>query len=402
MTKQTAVVTVTLSCLAGLLQAQQPAADTALMRHIAVQARQRDASLGTPAAPAPAQAQYREALADIERGDLPIASTELTAALQRARNNALFLGDRAYVYARLGQLDNAATDFTRAYQAQQQNAWYLVGLAAVRAAQRQWADAGGTIQLAANTDSAVIDSVTAPAAGNWLESAGDRTAALAWARLSVRKNPNDAPSWLRIALYLRQRQDSSSEGPEAISHYMALKGQNADRLAFALMAEQVYNSGKTDSGLALVRIAAQDSSYREYAAQLYLQAGRDAFQHRDIDHALALLATGRPWATPAQLPPYNNITGRAQLLKLQAMLANLEESHNCDSAHAADTMLMKTDSSLRAGASFDSARTNTMLTTILPGFRQNVQNAIASCRAPGAPATPRRGATPRPAPPRRP
>jgi hypothetical protein len=381
--------------------AQQSGADTVLLHHIAIQARQRDAQIGTANAPAPAAAQYREALADLERGEYPIAATELSAALQRARNNPLYLGDRAYAYAVQGQFDPAGRDYRAAYAAQQRNAWYIAALAELAAAQNNWTEAAGNAQLAANTDSAVVDSLFAPAAATWFASANDRTGAFTWSKLSTQRNPADAQSWLRIALFLRQRQDSSAEGPDAVRRYIALKGEHADRLAFALMAEQVYNSGKTDSGLALARIAAQDSGYREYAAQLYLQAGRDAFQHRDIPNTLALLTQGRQWATPAQLPAFSNITGRAQLLKLQSMLASIEESHNCDSAHVADTLLSKTEQSLREGASFDTARTNTMVNTVLPGFRQNVQSAISSCRQGGA-ATPRRSTAPRPAPARRP
>src|SRR5437868_4215035 len=71
-------------------QQQRPALDTNLMAHVARKARQKTTELqaGAPAPNPAAAAQYREALSDIERGDLNVAATELTAALQRAQQNA--------------------------------------------------------------------------------------------------------------------------------------------------------------------------------------------------------------------------------------------------------------------------------------------------------------------------
>ncbi len=128
---------------------------------------------GQPAPPPATVAQYREALSDIDRGDLRAAAAGLSAALARAPRNAQFRGDLAYVYASGAHYDEAATEFQRAFQTLQGDVWYLVGLAATRAAQRQFVDAAGTIQLAASNDSAVVDSVVGPAAASWFEQAGD-------------------------------------------------------------------------------------------------------------------------------------------------------------------------------------------------------------------------------------
>ncbi len=382
--------------------AQLAAGDSSLIAYVSRMARQRAAQLSTGAPPtnAASLAQYREALADMERGNLTIAAAELTAALQRAPQNALFRGDRAYVYALMGHLDEAATEYTGAYQVQQQNAWYLAGVAVTRGAQHQWAQAAGTIQLAVQTDSTVADSVIAGAAAAWFEQAVDRTAALTWARMAVEKNPLDAPNWLRISMVLRARQDSTPEGEQAVRRYLSLSGEHADTVAYALLADHLYNRGQIDSALALVAVAAQDSAYREFASQLYLQAGRDAFQHRDIDRTMALLARGRTWSTPAQQPAFSNITGRAQLLKLSSMLAGLEQSHSCEAAHAADSLATRTEQSLQEGVPFDSARTVMMLTSVMPGIRQGVQSAIANCRPAGqaAPPPPRRRPAAAPAP----
>ncbi len=83
--------------------------------------------------------------------------------------------------------------------------------------------------------------------------------------------------------------------------------------------------------------AAQDSAYQEYAAQLFLQAGRDALTHRAFDSAMVLLNHGRPWARTAQLPAYSNITGRVQILKIQSLLTEVDSTRSCATAHAADS-----------------------------------------------------------------
>src|SRR4051812_41838283 len=125
--------------LPAVLASQQAPAtlsssDSVLLTHVAVMARQRSTALLGDRASANASSanQYREALADVDRGDLSTAATELTAALARARDNALYRGDLAFVYGRMGRFDEAATEFTRAYQALQRNAWYLAGLAVIK------------------------------------------------------------------------------------------------------------------------------------------------------------------------------------------------------------------------------------------------------------------------------
>src|SRR6266550_1320129 len=81
--------------------AQSPGTDSSLLGHIAVMARQKAIQLaaGQPAPPPAALTQYREALGDIDRGDLAGAAPELAAVLARAPRNPQFRGDLAYVYA---------------------------------------------------------------------------------------------------------------------------------------------------------------------------------------------------------------------------------------------------------------------------------------------------------------
>ena len=376
-------------------------ADSALLAHIAVMARQRStALLGDRAAGnAASAATYREALADIDRGELATAATELTAALARARDNALYRGDLAYVYARLGRFEDASTEYTRAYQALQRNAWYLMGIATVKAAQGQFPDAAGTVQLAASNDSAVVDSVTVGPAANWFGLTTDRTAALTWARMAVQKNPNDPNSYLTIARVLAQRGDSSGEGGAAIASYFRMHQGAADPMAYALWANDLYGKGKLDSAIAVMRNASSDSLYRRYLALYYLEAATRTSGGRgsNADSGLALLRSGREFADSATMIRYKYLTGRVQLMKLQTELSDTTRS--CDIANHANALADSIQMNLRDGASADTTRANMLLNTILPGFKQNAQAAVTSCRQPGA--TPARR-PPAPPPARRP
>jgi hypothetical protein len=160
-----------------------------------------------------------------------------------------------------------------------------------------------------------------------------------------------------------------------------------------LYADLLFTAGKADSALALMATAAQDSAYREFAAQMYLQAGRDLFQRRDTEGAIRVLTLGQPYATPAQRPAFSNIIGRAQLLMLNAALTALEENRSCALARSADSLAVRTELNLREGISFDSVRTVSMLENILPQYKTNAATAVRNCS--DAPATPR--PAPRPA-----
>ncbi len=375
--------------------AQTVTPDTSFFAHIARNARARAQALAAGARVDPrVQAQHTEALAELERGAWADAGVTLQAILQRARNNPLYLGDLAYSQARQAAWADAHNGYLAAYRAQQQNAWYLVGLAAVRGAQSEWAEAAGTLALATQNDSTVVDARVAPVGAHWFEQAGDRLQSLSWSRMAVARAPGDAPSWLRIALFLRALNDSTTEGPRAIDRYLALRP--GDRLGSAVLADHLYNAGRTDSALALAAHAAQDSAYREFAAEMYLAAARPLLIQRDMAKLFPILERGRPWATPAQQPGYANLLGRAQLLRGTELMQRIETRPDCDTARLADTLFAQAERNLRAGVSFDSARTVMFIDQVVPSYRrQSAQAVETSCRAPAR--TPAR-----PAPRRRP
>ncbi len=380
-TLRTVAIALVAAAAAPSAAAQTVAPDTSLFAHVARNARAKaQRLLEGQRVDARVQTQYAEALAELERGAFADAAVTLQAVLQRSRNNPLFLGDLAYSQARQAQWADAHNGYLNAYRAQQQNAWYLVGLAAVRGAQSEWAEAAGTLALAAQNDSSVVDARVAPAGAYWFEQAGDRNQSLAWSRMAVTRAPGDAPSWLRIAVFLRALNDSSTEGPRAIARYLALRP--GDRLGSAVLADHLYNAGQIDSALALAGHAAQDSAYREFAAEMYLAAARPLLIQRDLAKLFPILERGRGWATPAQQPGFANLLGRAQLLRGTELMQSMETRPDCDSARLADTLFTQAERNLRAGVSFDSARTVMFIDQVVPSYRRQSAQAIeTSCRA---------------------
>ena len=350
---------------------------------------------GRPTTPVPWRSTA-QALGMLERGQFDSADASLQAVIIRAPGNALYVGDMAYAQARLGALEEAGDNFARAFQLQQQNAWYIAGVAAARGGYRQFADAAGTIALAAQTDSAVVTGPIATAAAVWFEQAGDRTSALVWARLGAERQPDEPGNWLRIASYLRSRQDTTPEGMAAIRRYRSMRPD--DKLGAALYADYLYNFGPRDSAFAMMALAAQDTTYQEFAAQMYLQAGRDQVQRRQADSAMVLLNAGRRWANPEQQSALANLLGRAQLMKVNSSLEQYTESNLCAPARLADSLITESEKNLRAGIAFDSARTQSFLENIIPPTKQNAQAAVRACRET---APPPRGRRPPPPPPAR-
>ena len=237
--------------------------DTVIFSSIATNARNKAVELNAarPADNPRAVTQYRQALGMLERGQFDSADASLQAVIIRAPGNALYVGDMAYAQARAGMLEEAGDNFARAFQLQQQNAWFIAGVAAARGGYRQFADAAGTIALAAQTDSAVVTGPIATAAASWFEQAGDRTSALVWARMAVARQPDEPINYLRIASYLRARQDTTPEGMAAIRRYRGMRPD--DKLGAALYADYLYNFGPRDSAFVMMTLAAQDTAYQE-------------------------------------------------------------------------------------------------------------------------------------------
>ena len=374
--------------LAAPLMAQAPPApqaavppDTSYLAHVIQQARAKADQLATQRADQRADAQYREAVAEIERGAYSDAALSLQAALQRSRNNPKFHGDLGYVYGRMRQWNDAYASFVNAYQNQQQNKWYLLAAAVAKAEQRSWGDAAGTVQLAVSTDSSMIDARLAQQAASWYQQAGDGTQALTWARIAIAKDSTDGRSWLRVAAALNARSDSSPESAVSIRRAHALLPE--DKLAAALFAGLLFRANQLDSALERAAFAAQDSSYREFASNLHFEAGRLALGRREFERSRQLLAAGRPFATPAQEPAYANLIARADLLRAGAMLQRISERANCDSARVVDTLLVDVERNFAAGMSYDSARTTMFLSQVVPGYKTQARQAVeSSCRAP--------------------
>lgn len=367
------------------------APDTTLLAHAARMARTKFAEIVGPSGLTDqGTALYRSAQGDMASGSWGDAALELTAALRRAPRNPLYRGDLAFMVARTGNLDSAATLYQQAYSLQQGNAWYLIGLAVVRAVQGRWADAAGTITVAAQADSTVVDGRVAATAVAYFVQANDNQQAMQWARIAVVKAPEDATSWFLVATSYAERGDTT--GLVAARRYRALRPDEPQ--GKLVMAHLLFLAGKPDSAIVLAQEVAPDTSYREAVAAVFLRVGERILRQRDIDGALAMFSRGQAIGSVELREEFAFYVGSAQLVKLSRTLPSVEEQRNCDQARAAESLGLDIERNLREGASVDTARTNQFLTQILPGLQRQAGSFRETfCRPQPAgrqPARPRR------------
>ena len=343
-----------------------------LLIHASARARQKHEQL-SPGLRDGGVRQYTEARVDLDSGRWADAILSLTAAMQRGRNNPLYHGEMGYAQARLARWDEAGDAYASAARLQSTNAWWIVALGAIRAAQRRWADAAGTLQLAAQTDTSVVDARFAAIAAQAYEAASDRAKAAEWYATATQLNPEDADSWLRLGLIQRSRSDTA--GATTIRRLLRLRP--GDKLASAVLATYLSEAGQQDSALALAAAAADDSSYRPYAAEVYLRAGSALLREREFIRAVAVLKRGEPWSAIDLKPTYAFYLGIGEIQLLSMRLNNLQENQSCDSTRGLDTLVARIDSNLRAGRAVDSTRADLLLTQILPGYRTNATQMTA-------------------------
>jgi len=159
-------------------------------------------------------------------------------------------------------------------------------------------------------------------------------------------------------------------------------------------ANYLYVAGQNDSAMTFAEYAASDSTYRPFAAQVFLAAGRTLLVRRNTDAALTVLRKGQDWADSTQRPSFRLFIGRAQLLQVSAALNSYQDHPNCDLAHAADSLTTVASANLRAGLMVDSARTQQLLEMVVAPDSANAQAAVHNC---ASASQPQRGRPTRPA-----
>ena len=381
-----------LALLPAAARAQDAAErDTTLLSHAQQMAQAKYAQLAGGAAADGGARFYANGQHSLASGDLQDAMLQITAALSRAPRNPLYRGDLGFLVARTGAFDSAATLLNQAYTLQQQNAWYLVGLAVVRAAQARWTDAAGTLEVAAQTDSSIVDARIASTATAFFTQAGDDRRALDWARIAVQRDSTDAASWFRLARAYAERNDTA--GMAAARRYHRLRPD--EPFGKLILAHMMFLTGKADSALVLAAEVSADTAYRDPSAAMYLRVGQRLLARRSVDSALAALTRGRALGAASLAPQFAYYIGRAQLVKVSDTLAVIEQTHDCAQARAAESLVVDAERNLREGVAVDTARANLMLAQVVPSYRTNAQNFRESfCRA--QPARPQTRPRPRP------
>lgn len=328
----------------------------------------------------PGLAQYQDAMAKLQAGQLFEALTAMQTAIRANTNSALYHGDMAAIQIALQSVDDASLELVRARQIQPQNQWYTVALGAVKALRQQYSDASLNLDVAVSADSTIVDSAVAEAGVAW-SWRGRRTAQTqAWALIATQRWPGTPEPWLRLATMYRQQHDTA-HGMPAIQHYYTLRP--ADHIGQLLYAFYLYDVGRNDSALAMATAAAEDSAQRDRAAEVMYGVGARSLQlastdtvraHQmgHVDTALIALSRSKAGATDELRPRVQLVLGYAQLTRVAVLDQQAEHNRACAPAMVLDSLVTQASENLRAGLSLDSTRVAPILDSTIPQYRTRV------------------------------
>lgn len=362
-----------LAAVAALQQAQQQT--DSLLTQAAARGRdfaQTHPLAGARAIPA-AQQQYRLALGLIDSARWDDAVMRLEAVARIDARNPAYKGDLGYVQARLSRWDDAAASFEAATTLQSTNPWYFVGLGVARAGQQRWLEAGGMLALAATTDSVVISAPFIHSILDFYERAGRTGPQLEWYRRGTQRYPDVALWWLKLAQGLHQT--DTAAGFAAITRYRQMAPD--EPLGLATMATYLSDRGQTDSALALAERLTADSSYRDFAANIFYNAGARAMQagdYRKASNTLALAASNTSDSTIRARSTY--YLGFADFNRAIMMLQAAEQGRDCQAARAGDSVATLAEANLRASVRLDSVNVTRTLTESMPQLRTGARNMM--------------------------
>jgi len=387
-------VFVAAAALPARSHAQQPAAAPAaapasadsesLLEHAAVQARLVAARLdsaaqsGRRAPNDPSATQYQNGLAQLQAGQCDAAYLLLRSAVAANQNSARNHGDLAFSLACRQRPDDAATEYGAAIRLQSTNPWYYVGLAAVRGSQERWTEAAANYMLAYSVDSTILYPALTHAGMTAFTHTGNTDEVMAWARTETRLHPEDPGPWLRLAVTLRQRGENMQEGMDAIRRYHTLDPEN--KMGDAVFSLYLSDAGQNDSALTFASEALADTTLKEYVSVVYLRTGAHLLQAKQYDKAATALNTGRDLAPSANHARFSLYLGIANLQRAVPLYNDALEKKNCDEGKQVDSILTTVDHDLHESMSLDSAQVSHILTDMLPGFRQKVNDFKDQCR----------------------
>ena len=357
-----------------------------LLEHAAAEARIVAARLDSAAAaqagrraPAdPSATQYQNGLVQLLSGQCEAAYLLFRSAVASSPNSARDHGDLAFTLVCRQRLDDAATEYATAIRLQSANAWYYVGLAGVRSMQQRYVEAAANYTLALATDSTILYPQMLDSATVVFQQAGNGDELLNWSRMGTQKFPNDAASWLRVAMMLRRRGDTGPEGLNAIRHFHALEPNN--HLGAAIFSLYLMDSGQNDYALAYASLASADSALREYASLVYLRVGAHMLQAQAFDRAAQVLNDGRNMAAPGNHARYSLYLAHANIQRAVPLFQDAVAKKNCTEGNTVDSILTTVDHDLHESMSLDSAQTVHILNDILPQFKQRVGEFKGTCR----------------------
>jgi len=285
----------------------------------------------------------------------------------------------AQLYVLRGQSDSAVLLLDDALQ-RNPTQWDLLYAKAIAfGAWEKWDSAATVMSLAAQADSAKVDSTFITRMLDFSGRAGDSARTLRWVQRATVRVPAWANNWYLYATLLLGKNDTTG-AMAAVQQFMKLAPQ--DGRGHLVYANLLQARGQGDSAVAHAKMAGdEDSLYRPSAAGVFLRAAVKALQDTAFARADTLFAATQNWATGDAQKTATFYRGVAQFQEGYAQLHVATEAYKrlqakdqtarepgCAAVKASTDFLSQSEANITANVAVN-RDTASQLLTYLPQLR---------------------------------
>lgn len=201
----------------------------------------------------------------------------------------------AHLYVMRNQPDSAVLLLDEALQ-RNPTQWDLLNVKAIAfAAWQKWDSAVAVMNLAAEVDSSKVDSAFISRSQEFATRMGDTTQMVKWIRRGTQKVPSWASNWYALTTLLLAKSDTAG-AVAAVKEYIKL--QASDGRGHLVYGNILEAQGQGDSAVVHARMAGEaDSTYRPYAAGVFLRVAVRALQGSAFARADTLFGVAQDWAS---------------------------------------------------------------------------------------------------------
>ncbi len=298
------------------------------------------------------------------------------------RDNELRIS-MAILLNRMGRSEDALAIIDQGLETNPASVELLRAKGVAQGALSRWAEAAQTLELAAQVDTAVVDSAFVVRITNYYKNVPDSVRLYHWTVVGTRRFPRMPAYWYDLSTLSIARGDTS-QSMEAARQYLQL--QPNDGRAHLLLARPYSLRGLHDSAIVHSEAAAAaDSALRPYVAGFFFQAGVQALRDTNFVVAVQRLQKATDWAGDPRLRgPAAHFLSLAQIQLAAGWDREAEATRNCELVRRVLAILPDAEQNMIAGVAVDRDRANTALTQWIPGLRQRAEAFLRNFRCPAA------------------